>query len=275
MSRGGRKGMVNNWLKANPDAPDRNPDHYGYCENKFCPRPCRVYYRFDQDVPTNVSKHKDGTRGQRLMTACSKPCAEAYRKRHNEQYNTDERKAVKKEYQQTSEVHKANVANSEEQRKIDRATKPGYWMHESLKRLSNHLISGENKSGESRAFFDRTGIMGSDFIAHIVAERLAKGIVGDGCIEHKLPQAHFDFTNPEDVIRCWMLSNITVLQTISENSTKKDKFEHTPEILGWPENHFPTAWATLYAHNVNHPGIPTEDEARKRLRHYTYGDPFD
>jgi hypothetical protein len=72
-----------------------------------------------------------------------------------------------------------------------------------------------------------------------------------------------------------MPSNVTVLQTISENSEKRDKFEHTPEILGWPEHHFPQAWAQLYAHNTAHPGIPTEEEARVLLRHYTYGDPVD
>ena len=75
MGGGGRREIVNRWLEANKDAPDRNPDHYGYCQNTKCPRSCRVYYLFDQDVPANVNKRKDGTRGQRLTTACSDDCA--------------------------------------------------------------------------------------------------------------------------------------------------------------------------------------------------------
>jgi hypothetical protein len=264
---------VDRWLEKNPNAPDRNTDHYGYCENTACPRPCRVYYIFDQDVPPNVNKRKDGTRGQRLMTACSKLCAEAKRKRKNEERKAPHRKAKVKVYQQTSEVDKANKANCREQRKINYATKPGNQMCTRVVALSNRLLDGGIKT--SPTFFERTGIRGSDYIAHIVAERLAKGIVGNGVVEHKIPQVHFDFNNPEDVIRCWILANITVLQTKSENSTKMTKFEHTPEILGWPEHHFPTAWAKLYAHNVDHPGIPTEDEARVRLQNFSYGDPVD
>ena len=141
------------------------------------------------------------------------------------------------------------------------------------KALGELLLDGGIKT--SPTFFERTGIRGSDYIAHIVAERLAKGIDGDGCVEHNIAQVYFDFTNPEDVIRCWMPSNVTVLQTKEENAEKLTKFEHTDEILGWPEHHFPTAWATLYAHNTAHPGIPTEEEARMLLRHYTYGDPVD
>ena len=272
----GTRVTIENFVRTAPGLDDRNPDHYGYCLNKECTGSSRVYYLFDEDVPANAGKHRDGTRGQRMKSACSKKCAEAKRKRQNELEQAPERKAKNKVYRQTSEVYKANLANTKEQVKFNRATKPGRWMFHSLLYLANHLLGGkQNLDGESPTFFERTGIRGSDFIAHIVAERAAKGIVGNGCVEHKIPQTHFDFNNPEDVRRCWMLSNITVLQTKSDNSTKMTKFEHTPEILGWPEHHFPTAWAKLYAHNTAHPGIPTEDEARVLLQHYAYGDPVD
>ena len=259
---------VTNWLKANPSAPDQNPDNYGVCQNKECTRPCRVYYRLDPKVPRAV---KGLTKNERVKNACSDECLQAYRKQCNEHVSTDEFKAKRKAYKQTSKGAKANQANTIEQRKINRATKPGYRLHKQLTYLAYDLASGKHKT--SPPFFEHTGIQSEDLLTHLQTERLAKAIVGLGCIEHKIAQVYFDFTNPEDVIRCWMLSNVTVLQTREENSTKGATFVHTPEILAWPEHHFPTAWAQKFAHNAAHPGIPTEDEARELLHHHTFGDP--
>ena len=90
-----RKAAIENFVRTAPGLDDRNPDHYGYCNNTECPRSSRVYYLFDEDVPANVSKLKDGTRGQRLISACSKKCADAKRKRRNELAQAPHRKAAK------------------------------------------------------------------------------------------------------------------------------------------------------------------------------------
>jgi len=145
-----------------------------------------------------------------------------------------------------------------------RAIDPIWAATKDLASTASRLISGKYKS--SPTFVQRTGFQSeADFVTHVKAmvelTKMKMSEYGDGwVIEHAIPQEAYDFSNADDVKRCWCKANVRVLKP-GENKAKGaliiDELCHKVGTA-----HYPVAWGG---------SIPTIDEkeafyAASRLR---------
>ena len=184
------------------------------------------------------SKSK-GCENQRISQCapCSKAllmCRAAYKK-------TEAGKASTKRHQ-NSEAGKARRERENAVKRRRRAEDPAFAKHHAIHRAANFLLSGAHKT--SPTFEARTGWASDAFVAYIESRCRDSGF---GFSERKswqldyiLPQEAFDFSDPEDIKRCWDRRNLQVL-TPTENSEKSwlilDKYR--PLV---PSNLWPASW---------------------------------
>jgi len=136
--------------------------------------------------------------------------------------------ARRKKYKET-DTYRHNSKRSVEHRRVRYHFDERYRMQCLTLSSARRLIIGECE--QSHAFEQRTGWVSSNFTSHMRNE-VAKynalhetnHVLGDVDIEqeHKIPCNAFDFTNPDDVRRCWSASNVHVM-TRADNNAKDNK----------------------------------------------------
>ena len=116
---------------------------------------------------------------------------------------------------------------------------------------AEHLISGER--GSSPTFTRRTGWHHKAFLKHVLMRVNQSDFdwdhhgnaPGQWNLEHRIPRSAYDFSDPQEVKRCWAPDNVDV-KSFEENEAKSDAL--LPDEIGmvnssnWPKSwkgHFP------------------------------------
>ena len=164
---------------------------------------------------------------------------------------SDAYKAAEKRYYE-GETFKAG---RERRLKIRNARKRARYAMDSAYNLMHRIeasvcafISGS--AGMAGTFVANTEMSSSDLYDHIYAQLKAKGLKWQDRgitweIEHKIPQEMYDFNDPEDVKRCWMLIHNVHVMSPEENTAKGNKL--IDEIVkDVPVDTYPASWNGVY-----------------------------
>lgn len=198
------------------------------------------------DVSERTGKHYTNCREHHPITLELKA---AYEK-------TENGKASRKRAQ-TSEKGLACAARSSSKRKKRHQKSAAMRLKNAIKCAASDLIAGRHET--SPTFVESTNVSETAFVAHVRAACAAQGINFDDRkswqIEHKIPCEAFNFDDPDDVRRCWSLSNVHVM-TEADNKEKSWKLlDHWIASAG--PSCFPAAWM----------GTPPTDEMKKAHAH--------
>ena len=169
-----------------------------------------------------------------VMTAYSK-CITCRPKHLASAHTSANEAAVQKRFKQSTKGKIANKrfdqsdkGKARKKRLLDtkkkrRACDPAFALMEAIGTASRHLVSGRHI--ESPTFLARTSFdTESQFRDHVkaAAERIGFTMsqYGDEFdVEHAIPQEAYNFSNPEDVKRCWSAANVRAM-TPSDNKAK-------------------------------------------------------
>ena len=176
-------------------------------------------------------------------------CRPKFAENHRKYRLTEKGKAASKRAA-TSEKGAARVKRAGKQRvKVmnkRRAADPAYAKMLDISCTASKLVSGQYKS--SSAFVDRTEFdTVADFLSHMKRSAQAIGMdvpaygKDDGwVIEHAIPKEAYDFSNDNDIKRCWSKANVRATGP-KENKVKGctiiDELCHKVGA-----DHYPTAW---------------------------------
>lgn len=136
-------------------------------------------------------------------------------------------------------------------------------LHERAKNLYTHFIQ------TSPQFRQHTGWDEATFIAHLDQTTahdaaLRRASFGKGLeqksIGHKIPCAYYDFSDPNDVMRCWSAPNVC-LEWWSDNKDKQANIDLNLAAT-IPIAQRPAAWAVY----PNHIPTPAQAEALRNAR---------
>jgi hypothetical protein len=160
---------------------------------------------------------------------------EARRRDNSAHYKRNRLRALrqKKEYRQRPEVKAREAARNRAKAKSDPATRA---RHNLSRRLHELLFDTENpKSGRSVLRF--IGCSGDQLRLHL-ERQFGRGMSWENYgnewqIDHVLPCASFDHTDPEQVAKCWHWSNLRPLRS-KANAAKKDKITEPQMALLLP-----------------------------------------
>jgi hypothetical protein len=141
---------------------------------------------------------------------------------------------------------KAQRERANDAKRLRRIDDPGWTMDMNTLRSSNHLISGKIET--SPTFTRLTGWDHMAFRKHIRQLVDARrfdwknhgNAPGRWNQEHRIPRAAYDFTDSEDIKRCWSRANLDV-KTFEENETKADAIL-PEEVKMVPEQFWPKSW---------------------------------
>jgi len=155
-------------------------------------------------------------------------------------------KATNKRSKQSA-AGKAAKQRELETKKKRRACDPAFALQQALVVASSQLVSGDRI--ESPTFLERTSFDSEEQYRNLVqaaAERLGFTMsqYGDEWeVEHAIPQEAYDFSNPDDVKRCWSPANVRAM-TPSDNHAKG--FTILDELcMEVGSEHFPLSWNGL------------------------------
>ena len=171
----------------------------------------------------------------------------------NKKYNESDKSIAKEKRAKKSEAGVARRKREEKVVSLRRKLDPAFRLYLCLGTSACHLVSGRTKS--SPTFLQHTSFASvKAFLDHVEESTRKLGCTmaeyGEKwVIEHAIPQEAFDFSNPEDVKRCWSTANVRAFGP-KENDKKGVKIidELCMEIGA---AHFPAAWNGQ---------IPTETE---------------
>lgn len=154
-------------------------------------------------------------------------CAESKLQYARKYRKTEKGKHVRSMWAETDSGKKAiqkSNNKSTQSRLIRIREDPALQKRESIRQNAAALLSGRSKT--SRKFLADTGIENEDaFRNHVYSKAADFGWSSDSygkswTLEHLIPCEAFDFSNSDDIKRCWALANISA-KTKSENSKKK------------------------------------------------------
>jgi hypothetical protein len=96
-------------------------------------------------------------------------------------------------------------------RKLD----PAYALMNAIACSASHLLSGERQT--SPTFVERTGFESEAHFVHHMRKNLPSGVSMEDYgekweVEHAIPQEAYDFSDPEDMKRCWSPDNVRGLK---------------------------------------------------------------
>lgn len=122
-----------------------------------------------------------------------------------------------------SDAGKARLDRENELKKKRRACDPAYALQQAIICASSQLVSGERIT--SPTFLERTSFESEkQFRDHVeaAAERLGFTMADHGDeweVEHAIPQECYDFSDRDDVKRCWSMANVRAM-TPGDNYAK-------------------------------------------------------
>jgi hypothetical protein len=153
----------------------------------------------------------------------------------------------------TSAAGLALRKREKETKRRRRACDPAFALKNAVLCSAAHLVSGESVT--SPTFVERTGFDSeSEFLDLIRVSANTLGYTMDQHgsvwdIEHAIPQAAYDFSNPEDVKRCWSPDNLRVMSSEDNNAKGVTLIDEVLMQVG--ANSFPLSWGGI---------LPTHDE---------------
>ena len=166
---------------------------------------------------------------------------------------TDKRKVSNKRAKESvnGRATKKRWCESEKRRRV---ADPVYARRLSLKAHACGLLNGTQHT--SPTFIRASGFATeNEFINHVRACYSAIGKTladrGNTDMEHKIPVEAYDFSNPEDVRRCWSAANVWAMDHVAnmkKNVTIDDLLCHQVGVANWP-----VSWNGQ---------IPTDEEKR-------------
>ena len=212
-----------------------------------------VVYANCTDCRTKMAAYAKSDKGKAARKrARSSKKGKAREKRYK---SSDKGKATKKrayKRYRSSEKGKARTKRSLGVIKRRRKADPAYCTDRSMLCLAGNLISGRKQT--SPTFVQQSSFASAAaFLAHMAAN-LPDGMTmedyGAGWhVEHKIPREAYDFSNPEDVKRCWSPENTRGFPP-ADNSEKSYKIiDALCREVG--EENFPLSWGGV---------IPSEEK---------------
>jgi hypothetical protein len=168
-------------------------------------------------------------------------------------YKDDEKGKARNKRYKDGEAGQEAIQRGFEARKQRRRDDPAVAMMNNVHSAAAQLVSGERQS--SPTFVARTSFTsGASFLKHLKAIVKAKGWTWEDHatvwqIEHKIPQQAFDFSDSEDIKRCWSYANVHAM-TKEENNEKQIKIIDS-FCLEVGSDRFPKSW---------NGAIPTEEQ---------------
>ena len=174
---------------------------------KYC-RGCKQTKELTEFVKR--SKSRDG-----LQTRC-KVCCNAYKKKW-QQNNPEKCNAYSKKWQQRPEVKKQNAARRKKRYHSD----PQYRIKCNLRRRLNHALKGKIKSASTMKLLGCSYTYAKDHLEKQFQPGMTWENHGTWHIDHMMPCASFDLSDPEQQRRCFHYTNLQPLWG-TENSSKSD-----------------------------------------------------
>jgi hypothetical protein len=177
---------------------------------------------------------------------------ERYKEKDKKRKKNATGKATAKRYKD-GEAGQEAIQRGFEARKQRRRDDPAVAMMHAVHAAAKDLVSGRHQS--SPTFVARTSFTSeASFLAHLEGILDAKGWTWEDHgtvwhIEHKIPQQAFDFSDPEDIKRCWSHANVHAM-TKEENDEKHFKIIDS-FCTEAGSDRFPKSW---------NGAIPTEEQ---------------
>jgi hypothetical protein len=137
-------------------------------------------------------------------------------------------KAKEKRYRE-GDAGQATLKRFSAKRQKRRQESPAMRLAGAIKCAADHLLAGRIET--SPTFLERTSFDSeAQFLAHMEAECRKNDLVfedrGSWTIDRKIPEEAYDFDNRDDVLRCWLPSNITAM-------THHDNMEKSWKLTDW------------------------------------------
>jgi hypothetical protein len=171
---------------------------------------------------------------------------------------SDAGKAAQVRYQQSDK----SKASRERHKKLRNARRNARYAMDPAYKLMHKIHAGvaaflADRNNVAGTFEAHTDLSSSDLHEWVDAQLKAKGLKWSDYaitweVEHKIPQAMYDFSDPADVKRCWSFRNVHVMSP-EENRAKDNKL--LDEIVkDVPAEEYPASWNGVY---------PSTEEAKQ------------
>ena len=165
------------------------------------------------------SRHRDGL--QSRCKVCRKKIRQNNRKKENAtarkwcQNNREKIRASDRKSSQRPEYKKRKNARKRERRKTD----PQFRLKHNLRTRLHHALKGSNKSASTMALLGCSIVHLKDYLAMRFLPGMTWENQGTWHVDHMIPCASFDLSDPEHQRRCFHYTNLQPVQLSGDRKT--------------------------------------------------------